>query len=358
MKVVFRVDSGSSIGGGHLMRCLSLAELMIDLGLNVCFICRELPGSLIPVLQKKDIPLVILPELKIGRSPIKPDNFILSDALQTQNALEAQIGVSHEYPDWLIVDHYGLDASWEKALRPFCKRLMVIDDLANRNHDCDVLLDQNFYVDPPKGYDELVPRHCKTLLGPKYAILRKEFEVLRERRSICSGELKRILIFFTLGDDQGETIKAMKGLLFVAQGMLIDVVIGRANPHILDIKEICKTQRWGYHCQIDYMPELIAQADLIIGSGGSSHWERCALGVPTLVTILAENQIDATQALESAGAVVNLGWGTTMDSKDYAATVIACTAQQLIALSNKASMIVDAKGAQRVIKTLMTNSTC
>jgi UDP-2,4-diacetamido-2,4,6-trideoxy-beta-L-altropyranose hydrolase len=266
------------------------------------------------------------------------------DAEQTIQALEG------DTPDWLVVDHYGLDFEWERRLRPFARHIMAIDDLA-REHDCDVLLDQNYSEDRAQRYAGLVPSACLVLLGTHYALLRKEFRVLREHIEPRS-KLENVLVFFTSGDDQGETLKAMRGVEMFGQAKRVDVVVGRANPNNDTIQKKCEELHWGYHCQVDYMPALIAQADLVIGAGGSSNWERCALGAPALVAILAENQVMIAQALDKAGVVCNLGWCDQLSATDYADALSRMASQYLSNMSREALGVVDAEGAERVADAL------
>jgi UDP-2,4-diacetamido-2,4,6-trideoxy-beta-L-altropyranose hydrolase len=350
MKVVFRVDSSTRVGSGHLMRCLTLAEALQDQDVQVSFVCRELPGNLFSLLRIKAIPVSVLqaPGAKLGKSGNDYADWL--DVPQADDASQTIAALNGEMPDWLVVDHYGLDVEWEQRLRPQCIRLMVIDDFVNRRHDCDVLLDQNYSVDSARRYKQQLPASCEVLLGPRYALLRKEFQALRQQQAARTKPLKQLLVFFTAGDDQGETLKAMRGIVLFGKAERVDVVIGNANSDIIAIKEMCATQSWGYHCQVDYMPTLIAQADLVIGGGGSSNWERCALGVPALVVILAENQAAIAQALDSAGVVINLGWNTHMQATDYEKALNGITPRRLASLSEKAFPLVDAKGAARVVE--------
>lgn len=352
MRVVFRVDSSTRMGTGHLMRCLALTEALRDHDMQVSFICREHPGDLIALLRIKAIPVKVLPAP--AAKPTKSGNNYAAwlGVTQAEDAAQTIEALNGERLDWLVIDHYGLDVAWEQKLRSHSAKLMVIDDLASRQHDCDVLLDQNHFVGGAQPYKALVPPACKVLLGPRYALLRKEFEVLRQQRAVRSSKLQQVLVFFTAGDDQGETLKAMHGIARFGKAERVDVVVGKANSDNVLIKEMCDELKWGYHCQIDYMATLIAQADLVIGGGGSSNWERCAFGVPALVVILAENQAAIAKSLECAGAVINLGWNTHVQIVDYEKALNALTEQRLASLSAQAFQLVDAKGTQRIVEVL------
>lgn len=343
MKVVFRVDASVLIGTGHLMRCLTLAEALHESGVQVCFVSRGCDGDLGKTLKKKAMSVVLLPELN-GSPQSQP----VRDSEQTVEVLNG------EKPDWLVVDHYALDLDWEQRLRPHVGKMMVIDDLANRHHDCDMLLDQNYSVENERNYSSLVPPLCKVLLGPSYALLRKDFRVMRENRKPRSHKIENVLVFFTAGNDQGETLKAMQGVEFFGKAERVDVVVGQFTPRNNEIMKRCIALGWGYHRQVDYMPALIEQADIVIGAGGASSWERCALGVPALVAILAENQAPIAQALDRVGAVCNLGWGRDIRAEDYASALTGLSCQRLAAMSEKASELVDANGALRVTELLLS----
>jgi len=186
----------------------------------------------------------------------------------------------------------------------------VIDDLANRPHDCDLLLDQNYYRDQDYRYQSLVSDDCVTLVGPTYALLREEFVVARQRLRTRNGTVKRILVCFGGGDSTNQTRKALDALSLLSDsGIAVDIVVGDTNPHQDEIQSLCKQMKdVHYHCQATNMAELIAAADIAIGAGGATTWERCSLGLPTLTVVFADNQLQTTQDLEEYGAIQFLGW--------------------------------------------------
>jgi UDP-2,4-diacetamido-2,4,6-trideoxy-beta-L-altropyranose hydrolase len=302
--IVFRVDSSVRIGSGHLMRCRTLAEELKQRGAEVHFICRRHSGNLIELLRET-FPLHELPPPPVDTQNASDEDYAAwLGVSQVQDAADTIAALQGERPDWLIVDHYSLDKSWETALRPHIGRIMVIDDLANRAHDCDLLLDQNLYADMETRYTDLVPSHCQLLLGPKYALLRPEFREARKNLRTRDGTVKRILVFFGGTDPTNETAKVIQALKLLELDCTVDVVVGGSNPHKARIKQACADLgHFNYHEQINNMAELMAQADLAIGAGGSATWERCCLGVPTLVTAIAENQKKICEALHAKEAV-------------------------------------------------------
>ena len=309
MKVAIRADASVQIGSGHAVRCLTLADELRARGAEVLFISRAHQGGARALLEQRGYTCVVLPAPTI------------SDALLGDLAHSAWLGVSMEEdlaqtaaavqgwaPDWLVVDHYAIDWRWERAMRSHVPRIMVIDDLADRRHDCDLLLDQNFYCDMETRYEGLVPAHCKCLLGPSYALLRAEFAaVSRPHRE--QGAVKRILLFMGGVDSDNATATVLRGLNDAASaGIAIDVVLGAAAPHLKQVRALCDvTPNVQLHVQIDNMAELMASADLAIGACGSATWERCFLGLPTITIVLADNQRRSAHDLAQAGYIVNLG---------------------------------------------------
>ncbi len=189
--------------------------------------------------------------------------------------------------------------------------------MANRIHDCDLLLDQNVVPNYEHRYDDLVPAHCVKLLGPRYLIMREEF--IRERKSLpnkMSG-VNRILIFMGGSDPTSETLKVLTALTQHQIFQCVDVVVGNSNPHKTKIKDICMKEGYHFHCQIDYLASLMAKADFSIGAGGSATWERCFVGLPSSSSIVAENQRISTETAEELGVIWNLGWHEQVTADTY-----------------------------------------
>lgn len=290
-QIAIRVDASSQIGTGHFMRCLTLADGLKQRGAQIRFVSRELPEHLRDMLAAKGIELILLGS---NASPVSTDDLAHANWLGTSQAQDAQVTIqalSGQSWDWLIVDHYALDFRWESILRQTAKRILVIDDIADRQHDCDVLLDQNFYADMQTRYTGKVPAHCQLLLGPRYALLRDEFRQLHEQIKPRNGPVKRVLVFFGGVDADNYTGRAIEALAEIGiEGLHVDVVIGAQHPCREQIKAVCVQHGFICHIQTDKMAELMASADLAIGAGGSATWERCCLGLPTLVIGTADNQ--------------------------------------------------------------------
>ena len=290
MNIAFRVDASNQIGTGHFMRCLTLADELKKQGGQIRFISRNLPPHLSEMLNSKGMEYISLIMEAIQESIDELTHSSWLGTSQTQDAQATTQALADQSWDWIVVDHYALDERWESAVRMSCKKLMVIDDLADRQHYCDVLLDQNYYVDMQTRYLSKVPAHCQLLLGPQYALLREEFRTLREKVKVRTGNVKKILVFFGGGDADNHTSLAMQALAELNSKQQVDVVIGVQHPNREQIQQACINHGFICHVQTTRMAELMAEADLAIGAGGTATWERCCLGLPTICFCLAENQ--------------------------------------------------------------------
>lgn len=315
MDVVIRVDASLAIGSGHLMRCLTLANALRARGSNVTFICREHQGHLCKHVEANGFRLCRLPAPNRTPSPGSEDYAAWRGVSQEMDA-EQTLACRHGNPpaNWLVVDHYGLDAVWERRVRELSINTLVIDDIANRPHDCHLLLDQNLSLVPHERYRSWVPAGCRLLLGPRYALLRDEFSAAARQLRTRSGHVKRILIFFGGTDLTGETLKSCRAVArVVSKSVIVDVVVGATNPYREEIEQLCRLDdRFRYHRQISNMAELIRDADLGVGAGGISSWERTFLELPTLTIAIAENQVGGSEALAQRGAIRYLGTQSTV----------------------------------------------
>jgi UDP-2,4-diacetamido-2,4,6-trideoxy-beta-L-altropyranose hydrolase len=356
MYIAFRTDATSQIGSGHFMRCLTLADGLKKHGAQICFISRNLPDHLRDMLIAKGMELVSLANT-VSATPI--DDLAHSAWLSTSQVQDAQDTIqalSGQSWDWLVVDHYALDARWESAMRNTAKRIMVIDDLADRQHDCELLLDQNYYADMQTRYSGKVPAHCQLLLGPRYALLREEFRRLRVQIKPRTGVVKKLLVFFGGVDADNYTGLAIKALADMAlKEVQVDVVIGAQHPCHTEIETQCATRGFVCHVQTDKMAELMAAADLAIGAGGSASWERCCFGVPALLVALAENQIEIAKGLDSIGACIYIGTKNTVNSLTIQQVIIKLlnTPNQIQIISKQAYSLVDGMGDIRVSQAML-----
>lgn len=332
MNIVFRADASINIGSGHIMRCLALADTLTKKGHQCRFICRSHKGNLGDFIIQKGYKVVFLsnsyqPDLMktietkaydyqtitdkemyhLGPSPYSHWLEVpwQLDAKQTLQSL------SEQPADWLVLDHYALDYRWQSACKTGFNKLMVIDDLVNRQHLCDLLLDQTFSR-KPQEYQVLVPNHCQILTGAQYALLRPEFNQWRAL-SLAKRQdpvLNNILVNLGGVDKDNVTGALLRAInaSTLPESCTLTVVMGATAPHIEEIKTLAKEMK--HPCQvlqgINNMAELMAHADFSIGAAGSTSWERCCLGLPTMMVILADNQRDIAYQLSRAGAAITL----------------------------------------------------
>jgi UDP-2,4-diacetamido-2,4,6-trideoxy-beta-L-altropyranose hydrolase len=309
MNVYIRVDASNFVGSGHVMRCLVLADLLKKQVNKIIFICRDHGGNLIKLIEKKGYPVIIL-------AKSTSDNLLGSTVEADAEAVLESIARVDKNTDWLIVDHYSLDYKWEERLRPFFSRIMVVDDLANRKHNCDVLLDQNFYFQQER-YKNLVPAHCRQLLGPKYILLRQEFFEIKKRVKEI-GEIKRVLVFFGGSDSKNQTMKALEAIQMLQLAEVqYDIVLGAPNIHRDQVSERVKSiPNAKVHVQVNNIAKLMNHSDLILGAGGTNIWERIFLGIPSISIITAENQRQVTMDIDTLGLTRSLGWYETISVHD------------------------------------------
>lgn len=317
MLAVIRADASTSIGSGHVMRCLTLAHrLKKEKNAKVVFVMRVLPGNLIGVVEKQGFEVLkLLPanqKYSLNGYGLWLTVPMEVDAQQTIEVLQHYLQEHGcDVVDRLIVDSYALDEQWELMLRPYCREIMVIDDLANRRHDCDILLDQNFYLNKDVRYVGLVPEHCKMLLGPEHALLREEFYEAKKHLRKRDCTIKNILVFYGGSDLTNETEKAIKALVQLhdeGYNFTADIITGVSNSRREKIKKICsKYHFFHYYCQVSNMAEFMNKADLMLGAGGSTTWERLYMELPALVTAVAENQVKCCEECGKAGLIDYVG---------------------------------------------------
>jgi UDP-2,4-diacetamido-2,4,6-trideoxy-beta-L-altropyranose hydrolase len=310
MNILIRVDSSIEIGTGHVMRCLTLAHQLKSDITSIYFICRKLEGNINSLIEDNGFKVITLNKGGCISSFLEGYEKWLSvtwqkDAQDTKDAIK-NLCIT---PDLFIVDHYAIDKNWELEVKPYVRKLLVIDDLANRPHDCDFLLDQNFYLNANERYQDLTPSQTKLILGPSYALLRREFYLEKEKINKRDfNKINSILIFMGGSDSDNITKLILESLSDINSSVQLKVVVGKSNPHKQKIKQlITKFDNAHYFEQVNNMASLMANSDLAIGAGGTTTWERCILGLPSLTITIAENQIQMTKDADSYGAIWYVG---------------------------------------------------
>lgn len=323
-RVIFRVDASTEIGTGHVMRCLTLADELKGQGTEIKFITRAHTGSMENAIKRKGYEVLFLPTPNAAYK-VRQDDVGHAAWLGTsweQDAEDTKKALNGLRPDWLIVDHYGIDARWHKALRDQVGQIMAIDDLADRSLECDIVLDQT-YGRQRDDYQPWVSLSCQMLIGSRYALLRPEFFELRsraiEKRKTFNG-INRILVSMGGMDADNVTATALEGLIGVGwrHKPIINVVLGGKAPHLQKAIALAEKSdlEISFSTDVTDMAERMLVADLAIGAGGGTSWERCCLGLPALIVISAENQQIVCNALDKIGAIRLLGIGQEISTED------------------------------------------
>lgn len=370
MLVVFRTDASMQIGTGHVMRCLALASALQTQGATCHFICREHAGNLIDLLKARGFTTHRLPQ-KEGDIDIVVDPGAEHElahahwlgASWKEDAEVCKPTMAELSPNWLVIDHYALDYRWERSVldsltgsRP---QLLVIDDLADRSHVADVLLDQNLGR-TPEDYKRLVPTRCHLLIGPTYALLRKEFSVLRKRlfKTHRTKGVRRVLITMGGVDHANTTCKVLDALKICSfpVGCRITVVMGAKAPWVKQVRHLAATMPWKTDVRVGIsdISKLMAESDIAIAAAGSTSWELCCLGVPSLLVCVANNQVGVVTALGAQEAAVPLAISALdKENQEFFRTQIEKLTEKLALYAGNAAQVTDGLGVERVTERII-----
>jgi len=351
MKVIFRVDASLQMGTGHVMRCLTLAKVLKENGANVEFICRKHKGNLIDKIRSSGFNVH---ELGLFEEPEVDTSLAHSHwlgATQQQDADDCIDILKAEKSNWFIVDHYALDEQWQKKLKPYYEKLMVIDDLADRKHQCDILLDQTFGRQQ-EDYSVFTPKGCQLLLGSQHALLRPEFSNLREyslkRRT--KPVLKQLLVNMGGVDIDNMTEEVVRELktCILPNDLKVVIVMGGSAPHLEGVRIEADSLPYKVEVKVDVdnMAEIMADSDMAIGAAGSTTWERCCLGLPTIQLLTANNQKTVFELLSKGGVVKSI------DSIEKLSKYIKEFKPKLGSASLLSSTVCDGSGVSRVMQYL------
>lgn len=341
-RVLVRVDASPKIGGGHLARCLALAHAFELVGYTPHFACRA--GS-----------LDTLPELlAVGSTTLE-----LKSTDEIDQIVQRWAGTFQ----FVVVDHYGLDASFERRLSEIAERVVAIDDAPNRSHTCDTLLDQT-HGRKSYEYESLVPSGCQLLVGSRFALLRAEFSNKRaaalERRR-REPRCERILVALGASDTADSTVSALEAITEaeVAPSVIVDIALGAGVSRLDLVRTAAERLPCSYalHVGTQDMAELMVHADVAIGAAGSSAWERCCLGLPTIMMVIADNQATIADRLDRAGAAISTGLFARGGRERVvrAITSLMNDSQRRLEITDAAAGICDGDGAKRTVEALLGN---
>ncbi len=339
--ILFRVDSSSYLGGGHLSRCIELARHFARENNEVYFLCKNLEGNLnFWIKSEKFQLLTINKDINDLESEIKETEYIISKYKKFSS---------------LIVDHYNLDYRWEHKMRKFAERIIVIDDLANRKHDCDILIDQNYYLDMESRYQELVSKETVKLFSPKYAILKEEFYSLNSKKNLFN-KINNLFICFGATDPSNHTLATLltlRKINYRFNSINVFTTVGNKNWASIE-KECKKINNCHFHKNNKNLPKILSKSDLAIGAGGTMCWERAYLGIPTIAFAVAKNQVENLNALIKDGFVLGETTDLKPDTKriEYWLKMIIDNKTLAEKLSQKSKEIVDGFGIQRIYENI------
>lgn len=361
-RVIVRVDASVQMGVGHLTRCVTLANVLAGNGTRSCFLMRGHAVGLAAFVEGNGHTVRLLQDPAATGSEKRNSGLSYADWLPTtwqQDAEQTAQAMDEIGPaDWLIVDHYALGVDWERACRRDGLRILAIDDLADRAHDCDALLDQNLVANMDTRYQGRVGTGCAQLLGPAYALLRPDFAAQRRLLTPRTGEIGRLLVCFGGADPTNETAKTIGAIRSLGTlALSVDIVIGAANPNSESVARLCRELAGAeLHRGANNIAELMRRADLAIGAGGVMSWERCCLGLPTIAVDIAANQVGSLTALAEAGAALYLGSAPTVGEWALAGSIQAFLDDpaRTRVMGEAAFALVDGGGSHRVATRLVS----
>ena len=337
-RALVRADASRAIGTGHVVRSLTLADNLAELGWHVTIASVDLPSPLEADVRRR------------GHGVLRLEPGTDYGAAEAQHIGE-RIGAA---VDVAIADHYRVGPAWHDAARHWARSIVAIDDLADRPLSVDLVLNQNL-GETPDEYRDLVPLGTRLLIGPAYALVRPQFALARQAARIPRTNVARLFVFISGADEPNVTETAARAAERI--GIETDVVIGAAYPHERALhRSVRNSSRVTIHRNATDMARLMSAADLAIGAPSSASWERCCVGLPTVLVTVADNQIRAADALRRAAAGVSLGWHTEVDEQNMVDAVerLVRDPASLRKMSSAAAAITDGGGAARVSGELET----
>lgn len=354
MKIAFRVDASETVGFGHLSRCINLAEELRNRGCEILFVTREDALKSYKVLENRLFETVLLPAPEIPGTPHENSSSLslrseIDDADETIQALDGF------KPSWLVVDSYDLGKNFEAKLRPHTEKIAVIDDLPDREHDCDLFIDQNYTDRTVESISPRLHRCDQVLIGPRFAMLDAKIQDARKNLPSKNLRIQRIFVFCGGADPNNLTQKvvdALRGDEF--SSIAIDVVVGAQNESFEVDVTAADLKNFNFQPASDDYLTTLQQADLAIGAGGTSTWERMCLGIPSIVVSIAANQEPACKRLRDENLINFLGDQEQVSSALVADGVRESLKNQtkLNSQSELARLLVDGRGCKRVAEAI------
>lgn len=360
--VAIRADASPSKGSGHVMRCLAIAQALKNTGAHVHFICREIVGELPKLISAAGYQLSMLEYAEKEPTPFTDLGSPTQDFPWESDANAClQLATRLGPIDLLIVDHYELDYRWQSSVRLLTDKVLAIDDLANRKHDADILIDHN-YGREPEDYKTLCPPHCQLLIGPTFALLRDEFSGRRQQSLVRRQQAKRpfsLLLSLGGGDHHRIVDRVIELTRSIGSNYISDLVVVDPSALQSEADERGKDPNNGTNIikirHTTGLAELMQTADLAIGAGGVSSLERCVLGLPSLVLVLAENQRPSSTKLANDGHLFDYLKPDEL-SANRLIDFLSMNQKAYQHLSQRCSTVTDGLGVQRVLEALEHDS--
>ena len=341
---VIRADASNQSGSGHVMRCISLGQQVRRRGLPLLFCCVNVPGHLGHTLEQAGFDCALLP-------PIDSKND-QKQALDAQATHEAWLAHGMR-PSWVIVDHYDLGLTWHQCIRGLGPQLAVLDDLADRLMDCEVLINQNATPQLHQRYSSLLGRaNALMLLGTDYTLLREEFaETAQKIADVDSPVMPTGLIVFLGGaDNENLTVRVLEQISQAHYRGPVHVLLGEMNPNRATVKAWCDVR--GLVCELanpDINAKLVNTRVAVVACGMFAV-ELQALGIPCVLVPLSGIQDTVAQHFVRCGNALMLSPSQLLEGETLAPLLAQLLARPL-AGTRKPSVAMD--GASRVIQRLL-----
>lgn len=359
MEVIVRVDASATIGHGHLSRCLALADALKHRGWSSTFVMRHWSRPAASRVEAAGHSARFLDASSERRQ--RGNKWLdVSWEVDARQTLEV---VDDASVRCVVVDQYGLDERWERFVSEQMGTLVVvIDGLAAHRHDCDLLVDPTYHCSSgEQRWHSLVPKETVVLAGPRYAMLRPEFEEALAVRQERDGRVEEILVAFGGSDAAGATELAVEAVSPLAgEGVRTTVVAGASKPDIDGLRTLC-AEREGVELVVDTdeMARLMVSADLAIGGAGTMTWERAFVGLPAIVIAIADHQRGVARPVADAGAIRYLGAIGEVDASQLCAVVETLRANpaQVRAMARRSRRLMgddDEVGTVKVARQLAT----
>ncbi|HWZ83137.1 MAG TPA: UDP-2,4-diacetamido-2,4,6-trideoxy-beta-L-altropyranose hydrolase [Terriglobales bacterium] len=338
--LLIRADANAHIGAGHVMRCLALAQAWQDAGGDAVFAMAEAAPPLEHRLLEENFRIV-----RVSAPPGSRDD------LEDTRAL-----IAAKPPSWTVLDGYRFDAYYQSEIKRWCRLLVMDDNGQLERYSADVVVNQNVHAGETLYAGRVTPE-TRLLLGPQYAILRNEFAAYRDWTREVAEVGSRVLVTMG-GSDPSDFAPRILPWLAKMQGseLWARVVVGGGAGNAHAVKEAAANSAGRIEVLVDArnMAELMAWADLAIAGAGSTCWEMCLLGLPSIVVEVAENQQPIARQLEALGAAVNAGPPAEIDCRSIAqrAEQLLSSAGERFAMSGAARKLVDGWGRERVLEAM------